>query len=156
MGCVILECVTGRKPWSNLDNEWAIMFHIGVATQHPPLPEPGQLSSLGIDFIRQCLTIDGMKRPAAAELYDHPWILEFREELAAYEQENGSDILQTPSLHNSSLRTDVSDIQRTDSLPLRVPPLSQISLGTAEKVYDSGAISPPGIFSGGDPAMVGQ
>ena len=22
MGCVILECATGRKPWSNLDNEW--------------------------------------------------------------------------------------------------------------------------------------
>lgn len=22
LGCVVLECVTGRKPWSNLDNEW--------------------------------------------------------------------------------------------------------------------------------------
>lgn len=22
MGCVILEFATGRKPWSNLDNEW--------------------------------------------------------------------------------------------------------------------------------------
>lgn len=22
MGCVLLECATGRKPWSNLDNEW--------------------------------------------------------------------------------------------------------------------------------------
>jgi mitogen-activated protein kinase kinase kinase len=22
MGCVILECATGRKPWSHLDNEW--------------------------------------------------------------------------------------------------------------------------------------
>jgi mitogen-activated protein kinase kinase kinase len=22
LGCVILECVTGKKPWSNLDNEW--------------------------------------------------------------------------------------------------------------------------------------
>jgi len=22
MGCVILEAATGRKPWSNLDNEW--------------------------------------------------------------------------------------------------------------------------------------
>ena len=24
MGCVILECATGRKPWSNLDNEWLV------------------------------------------------------------------------------------------------------------------------------------
>lgn len=22
MGCLVLECATGRKPWSNLDNEW--------------------------------------------------------------------------------------------------------------------------------------
>ena len=26
MGCVILECATGRKPWSNLDNEWYICY----------------------------------------------------------------------------------------------------------------------------------
>ena len=22
LGCVVLECATGHKPWSNLDNEW--------------------------------------------------------------------------------------------------------------------------------------
>ncbi|KAI0662524.1 kinase [Cubamyces menziesii] len=86
LGCVVLECATGRKPWSNLDNEWAIMFHIGVATQHPPLPEPGQLSEMGIDFIRQCLTIDPMQRPTAIELMNHPWMLDFREKLRSYEE----------------------------------------------------------------------
>jgi mitogen-activated protein kinase kinase kinase len=60
------------------------MFHIGVATQHPPLPEPGQLSELGISFIKQCLIIDSMRRPAAIELMDHPWMLEFREALLSY------------------------------------------------------------------------
>ena len=25
LGCVILECATGRKPWSNLDNEWYVL-----------------------------------------------------------------------------------------------------------------------------------
>jgi len=24
VGCVILECATGRRPWSNLDNEWCV------------------------------------------------------------------------------------------------------------------------------------
>jgi len=62
------------------------MFHIGVATQHPPLPEPGQLSDLGINFIKQCLTIDPIKRPTAVELMDHPWMLEFREALQQYEE----------------------------------------------------------------------
>lgn len=64
----------------------AIMFHIGVATQHPPLPEPGQLSELGINFLKQCLIIDPMKRPTAAELMDHPWILDFRAALLSYEE----------------------------------------------------------------------
>ncbi len=112
------------------------MFHIGVATQHPPLPEPGQLSSMGIDFIRQCLTIDGMKRPTAAELYDHPWILDFREELAAYDQEN--DVPETPSLKDSSLRTELSEAQ-SFSKP--------VSPGTREKMYETGILSPPGLFT---------
>jgi mitogen-activated protein kinase kinase kinase len=60
------------------------MFHIGVATQHPPLPEPDQLSDLGINFIKQCLTIDPVRRPTATELMNHPWMLEFRETLMRY------------------------------------------------------------------------
>ncbi|EEB86615.1 hypothetical protein MPER_16365, partial [Moniliophthora perniciosa FA553] len=87
MGCVVLEFATGRKPWSNLDNEWAIMFHIGVATQHPPLPEPGQLSGMGIDYIKQCLTIDANRRPTAVELMEHPWMIDFRVALQSYEEE---------------------------------------------------------------------
>ena len=63
----------------------AIMFHIGVATQHPPLPEPSQLSELGIDFIRKCLTIDPMQRPTAAELMEHPWMQEFAEVLRNFQ-----------------------------------------------------------------------
>ncbi|KAG8864900.1 Suppressor of Sensor Kinase (SLN1) [Tulasnella sp. 330] len=142
MGCVVLEMVTGHKPWSNLDNEWAIMFHIGVATQHPPLPEPGQLSYIGIDFIRQCLTIDGMKRPSAAELYDHPWIMEFRDELAAYEQES-SDIPQTPSLQNSSLRSEPRSEAHREAVQAGVI----VQVENPSRMYDTGMISPPGIFS---------
>ena len=61
------------------------MFHIGVATQHPPLPEPGQLSEIGINFIQKCLTIDPVKRPPAIELMNHSWMLDFRDTLLRYE-----------------------------------------------------------------------
>lgn len=63
------------------------MFHIGVATQHPPLPEKGELSDMGINFIKQCLIIDPMKRPTAQELMDHPWMVQFMETLRIYEEE---------------------------------------------------------------------
>lgn len=72
------------------------MFHIGVATNHPPLPEPGQVSEVGVDFIKACLTIDPMIRPSASELFDHPWMVEIREGMSEYEQENMSDIPSTP------------------------------------------------------------
>ena len=62
------------------------MFHIGVATQHPPLPEPGQLSEGGVHFLKGCLTIDPFQRPSAKELMDSPWMLEFREALMSYEE----------------------------------------------------------------------
>lgn len=67
------------------------MFHIGIATQHPPLPDPSQLSELGIDFIRQCLTIDADARPTALDLLNHPWIVELEERVnLAFEDEMGT------------------------------------------------------------------
>jgi mitogen-activated protein kinase kinase kinase len=57
------------------------MFHIGVATKHPPLPESGQLSLLGIAFIKDCLNIDAYKRPSAAELLNHAWSLQIKNKL---------------------------------------------------------------------------
>ncbi|KAF7310567.1 Protein kinase domain-containing protein [Mycena chlorophos] len=84
LGCVVLEFATGKKPWSNLDNEWAIMFHIAT-TQHPPLPEPGQLSDLGVAFIKRCLTIDPLRRPSAEELKNDLWLSTLRATWATYE-----------------------------------------------------------------------
>lgn len=99
VGCVVLECVTGERPWK-LDNEWAIMYHIGLAKEHPPLPDPSQLSKEGIDFIAKCLTIDPNERPTAEELRSHPWILSFIEDNAremALEEMEGTPYLATPS-----------------------------------------------------------
>jgi mitogen-activated protein kinase kinase kinase len=62
------------------------MYHIGVATQHPPLPEPDQLSDLGINFIKACLNVDPARRPSAFELMDHPWMLDFRKALQNYDE----------------------------------------------------------------------
>lgn len=118
LGCVVLECATGRRPWSQLDNEWAIMFHIGMAQQHPPLPEAGQLSELGIDFIRQCLIIDPYERPSAAEMREHPWIKNLVEELnAANEDELNNNNLpaETPGVESMSSALGSSFVHGNDS-----------------------------------------
>ena len=106
VGCVILECATGKRPWSNLDNEWAIMFTIGIAEQHPPLPSEQELSPLGIDFIRQCLDIDPEKRPTAADLMNHPWIMDAKAQIEGFGYEE--DVSLAPASRGGSLGTNSS------------------------------------------------
>ncbi|CAG8516458.1 1680_t:CDS:2 [Funneliformis caledonium] len=72
LGCCVLEMATGKRPWSNLDNEWAVMFH--VVTGHPSLPDSSQLSEQGIHFLEQCFIRSPQQRPSAQELLSHPWI----------------------------------------------------------------------------------
>ncbi|RMZ88551.1 hypothetical protein DV736_g4221, partial [Chaetothyriales sp. CBS 134916] len=77
LGCVILEMATGRRPWATLDNEWAIMYNIAQGNP-PELPTHDQLSEPGIDFLKKCFERDPAKRFSAAELLQHPWILDIR------------------------------------------------------------------------------
>lgn len=79
LGCCVLEMATGRRPWANLDNEWAIMYHI-AAGHKPQLPSADQLSEAGIKFIAKCLEHDPKKRPSAIELLSDPWIVAIRQQ----------------------------------------------------------------------------
>ncbi|KAF9952863.1 Suppressor of Sensor Kinase (SLN1) [Mortierella alpina] len=72
LGCCVLEMATGRRPWAHLDNEWAVMFH--VATTHPPLPDPSQMSLKGIAFLKRCFTRSSRDRPSAKELLRDVWL----------------------------------------------------------------------------------
>lgn len=78
LGCCVLEMATGRRPWANLDNEWAIMYHI-AAGHKPQLPLPDQLSEAGRKFLSRCLEHDPSVRPGAAELLSDPWIIQIRQ-----------------------------------------------------------------------------
>ncbi|KAI9299170.1 hypothetical protein K502DRAFT_333969 [Neoconidiobolus thromboides FSU 785] len=71
LGCCILEMVTGKRPWHNLDNEWAIMYHI--ASGHPPLPDTSQISPSGMDFLKKCFITQPQHRPTAKQLLEHGW-----------------------------------------------------------------------------------
>lgn len=90
LGCCILEMVTGRKPWAPLDNEWAIMYHIGKDDQIPELPTPEEASSECTDFLTKCFVRKANLRPSATVLLSHPWVdgitdtkVNLREEISA-------------------------------------------------------------------------
>lgn len=80
LGCVVLEMATGRRPWANLDNEWAIMYNIAQGNP-PQLPLAEQLSPQGIDFLTKCFVRDPKKRWTAIELLQHEWIMTIRSQV---------------------------------------------------------------------------
>ena len=80
LGCVILEMATGRRPWANLDNEWAIMYNIAQGNP-PQLPTQDHLSASGIDFLRRCFIRDPKHRSSAVELLQHDWIMTIRSQV---------------------------------------------------------------------------
>lgn len=98
LGCVILEMITGRRPWANLDNESAIMY--SIAQGHPPpLPGPDQISPAGIDFLKKCFTRDPRKRATAVELLNHEWIVSIRSQVVEppTPSDSGSSTQSTPA-----------------------------------------------------------
>ncbi|KAG8718522.1 Suppressor of Sensor Kinase (SLN1) [Ceratobasidium sp. 395] len=136
IGCVILECCTGRKPWHNLDNEWAIMFHIGQAKASPPLPSPEQLSHLGIKFLEQCLIVDAYFRPTATELLDHTWLVSFREYMSEYE----AAALPTPALTATTLPSlgyDMTQIAR-QAMIMEEQEIQEMAIESPEPSPDGG------------------
>ncbi|KAK5956137.1 Suppressor of Sensor Kinase (SLN1) [Knufia fluminis] len=106
LGCVLLEMATGRRPWSTLDNEWAIMYNI--ASGNPPaMPTEDQLSETGLDFLKRCFDRDPKRRSTAAELLQHPWIMEIKRMAGVEEPETPSSsssggISLPPSRQNSA------------------------------------------------------
>jgi len=109
LGCVILEMATGRRPWSTLDNEWAIMYNIAQGNP-PQMPTGDQLSALGVDFLQRCFARDPAKRSSAAELLQHQWIIDIRR-MVVEEPETPTSTISSnstgsgssgPSRHNSS------------------------------------------------------
>jgi mitogen-activated protein kinase kinase kinase len=107
------------------------MFHIGVATQHPPLPEPGQLSQLGISFIKDCLTIDPLQRPSATELMEHPWMIQFRETFLNDEPDAGTN----PQAESSEDSTQQGSESELDTYLNPLPSISP-QPGEFEEVYE--------------------
>lgn len=69
LGCTVIEMVTGKPPWSELNGVQA-MFN--VLNRSPPIPET--LSSEGKDFLNRCLQRNPEKRSSAALLLEHPFV----------------------------------------------------------------------------------
>lgn len=71
LGCVVIEMTTGKQPWSEYDNIYAIMYKVGDG-QHPLIPE--HLSDEGKHFLKVCFLHDANERWTAHMLEDHLFV----------------------------------------------------------------------------------
>lgn len=70
LGCVVLEMLAGRRPWSDEEAVQA-MFKIGAERRAPPVPSDCHLSKPAAHFLRNCFEIDPERRPTATRLLEH-------------------------------------------------------------------------------------
>ncbi|XP_063299410.1 mitogen-activated protein kinase kinase kinase 4 isoform X3 [Pelobates fuscus] len=71
LGCVLIEMVTGKRPWHEYEHNFQIMYKVGMGHQ-PPIPD--RISPEGKDFLSHCLESDPKKRWTASQLLDHPFV----------------------------------------------------------------------------------
>ncbi|XP_021362862.1 mitogen-activated protein kinase kinase kinase 4-like isoform X2 [Mizuhopecten yessoensis] len=71
LGCVVIEIFTGKRPWHEFDNNFQIMFKVGMGGT-PAIPE--KLSEEGKDFLSFCFVHDPADRASASILADHAFV----------------------------------------------------------------------------------
>ncbi|XP_041866308.1 mitogen-activated protein kinase kinase kinase 4 isoform X2 [Melanotaenia boesemani] len=71
LGCVLIEMVTGKRPWHEYEHNFQIMYKVGMGHK-PPIPE--KLSTEGKDFLYHCLESEPKRRWTASMLLDHPFV----------------------------------------------------------------------------------
>ncbi|KAK0531509.1 mitogen-activated protein kinase kinase kinase [Tilletia horrida] len=70
LGCVVLEMLAGRRPWSEQEAVQA-MLRIGSKKQTPPIPNDVKLSIQAQHFLDNTFEIDPTTRPTALKLLTH-------------------------------------------------------------------------------------
>ncbi|KAJ7767115.1 kinase-like protein [Mycena metata] len=74
VGCVVLEMLTGKRPWFNTEAV-AVMYKLYHQTLRPHPPPDVELSPLAEDFMEKCLALNPADRLSAVELKQHPFIV---------------------------------------------------------------------------------
>ncbi|KIK70907.1 hypothetical protein GYMLUDRAFT_124649, partial [Collybiopsis luxurians FD-317 M1] len=74
IGCVVVEMWTGRRPWHGEDL-YGVIFKLYTQKLPPPIPPELLLSDEAMDFRDKVFARDPARRPSAATLRSHPYLL---------------------------------------------------------------------------------
>ncbi|XP_076445793.1 mitogen-activated protein kinase kinase kinase 4-like [Babylonia areolata] len=85
LGCVVIEMATGKRPWHELENNYQIMYKVGVG-HRPAVPD--SLSPEGKGFLDLIMCHDPAQRATASQLLDHTFTKVFEPEEEEEEEKN--------------------------------------------------------------------
>jgi serine/threonine protein kinase len=71
-GCVVLEMLTGKKPFHYLNHEFQVIYQLGMGIA-PRIPPEVQRMEMAYEFLRSCFIVEAQLRPQAKELLQHPF-----------------------------------------------------------------------------------
>ncbi|KAK7200659.1 protein kinase [Novymonas esmeraldas] len=97
VGCCVIQMLTGKPPFANLDNQMAVMFAIISSKIEDQIP--AQVSDGAKDFIRMCTKTNIKDRWTASQLRQHPWLL--NKSLSTPTTTTGTALVKTPAAPNA-------------------------------------------------------
>ncbi|KAG9292597.1 hypothetical protein G9A89_006968 [Geosiphon pyriformis] len=131
VGCVVIELLEGKPPYSHLDPMPAL--YAIVQDEHPPLPESA--SPAVKNFLMHCFQKDPNLRVTAKKLLKHPWIANSRKTASIDSLQNNivtteyDEVVQSVKEWNRALNYDSNTKltprkMRRDSISNKTPPSS--------------------------------
>ncbi|CAG9321705.1 unnamed protein product [Blepharisma stoltei] len=72
LGCVLIEMLTAKQPWPQMENHVLLMLKIATSNDIPEIPQ--DISNDAKSFISLCLQRDPEMRKSAKELRNHPFV----------------------------------------------------------------------------------
>ncbi|KAK9507691.1 hypothetical protein O3M35_007492 [Rhynocoris fuscipes] len=71
LGCVVIEMISGERPWHEFDSNYQIMFKVGMGE----IPEiPTNISEEGHNFIMKCIQHNPKNRATTLQLRQHTFL----------------------------------------------------------------------------------
>eukprot|EP01117_Protostelium_nocturnum_P005036 TRINITY_DN1820_c0_g2_i1.p1 TRINITY_DN1820_c0_g2~~TRINITY_DN1820_c0_g2_i1.p1 ORF type:complete len:352 (-),score=75.47 TRINITY_DN1820_c0_g2_i1:311-1366(-) len=93
LGVCLMELANGKAPHNR--NALKAMFSTATYGHPEPLDKPKLWEDQFKDFLKQCVTMDPEKRPSAAQLSQHPFLMKSDEKSSMVKILSGIFVLQT-------------------------------------------------------------
>nr|GAT45690.1 predicted protein [Mycena chlorophos] len=108
LACTVVELLTGRPPYPDIDDSASLMSRI-VEDDMPPFAD--NCSLLLEDFLKQCFNKDPTKRPSAELLHEHEWL---QKDWGAHhdDRQDNSPVLIRPDAVQLVAQPDVTETCR--------------------------------------------